>query len=84
MSTRSAHSPHRSGLVFLTKKITTPDLWDRYVIGHGASGFGHLFNWSRVISEAYHHHPVYLAAVQTSHQTAETICGILPLFKFKQ
>jgi FemAB-related protein (PEP-CTERM system-associated) len=66
-----------------TKRITTPDAWDRYVIGHDASGYCHLFNWSRVISDAYHHHPVYLAAVRDSPQNKEAICGILPLFRFR-
>lgn len=65
------------------KTIHTPDAWDRYVLGHEKSGYGHLFNWSRVIREIYHHTPVYLAAVKKRPGTGEEICGILPLYRFK-
>lgn len=64
------------------KKFETPGDWDRYVLGHEKSGYCHLFNWSRVISEVYHHKPLYLAAVKKKAQTGEKICGILPLFRF--
>ncbi|CCK82201.1 GNAT family N-acetyltransferase [Desulfobacula toluolica] len=65
------------------KEIETPSDWDRYVIGHKKSGYCHLFDWSRVISEIYHHKPIYLAAVKESPGNSEEICGILPLFRFK-
>ncbi len=64
------------------KRIETPGSWDRYVLGHEKSGYCHLFNWSRVIREVYHHKPLYLAAVKETPQNSEKICGILPLFRF--
>lgn len=65
------------------KKIKTHQAWDRYVLNHETSGYCHLFNWARVISETYHHPPFYLAAVKKTPGSREKICGILPLFRFK-
>jgi len=67
------------------REIKDADAWDRYVLQTGASKYTHLFNWSRVIEDAYGHKPVYLAAVrpaQDLNQNSE-ISGILPLFRFK-
>ena len=66
------------------KEINTADAWDRYVFSHEKAGYGHLFNWTQVIWDAYHHKPIYLAAVKTPPKACEQICGILPLFRFKR
>ncbi len=61
------------------------DAWDDYVQTHADAHYCHLFNWSRVIGEVYHHKPFYLAAVirqSAGSQKEEAICGIFPLFRF--
>ncbi len=64
------------------KVIASSDAWDRYVLNHEQSGYCHLFNWSRVIEDAYLHKPFYLAAIKKGLTNKGRICGILPLFKF--
>jgi FemAB-related protein (PEP-CTERM system-associated) len=67
---------------FETKEITNSDAWDRYVLDQEQSGYCHLFNWSKVIEDAYLHKPLYLAAIKKSLKNRNKICGILPLFNF--
>lgn len=66
----------------ILKEIKTPHAWNQYVMGHGNSGFCHVFAWTKVI-EVYHHTPVYLAAVKERPGHQDRIHGILPLFRFK-
>lgn len=68
--------------------MTTPDLWDKYVLHHQNSGYCHLFNWKKVIMDAYNHDSIYLAATAKIRQNAtdnecERILGILPLYRLK-
>lgn len=66
------------------KEIKRPDEWDKYVFGHEQSGYCHLFNWSRVIRDTYHHKSIYLAAIKKDSKSNGRICGILPLYLFKR
>jgi FemAB-related protein (PEP-CTERM system-associated) len=77
----------QSGDALEIREIKDTDAWDRYVLQSGASKYTHLFNWSRVIKDAYGHKPVYLAAVRPAQDRNRgrnpEISGILPLFRFK-
>lgn len=64
------------------KCIDDPKVWDDYVQLDPRSDFCHLFNWSRVIKEVYHHKPIYLAALE-NRQDKQTVHGIFPIFQFK-
>ncbi|NOX34044.1 MAG: peptidoglycan bridge formation glycyltransferase FemA/FemB family protein [Deltaproteobacteria bacterium] len=67
------------------KEIKNSEAWDKFVLSHEQSGYCHLFNWTRVIRDAYGHRPVYLAAIKKNPRGArDTIAGILPLFRFKR
>lgn len=66
------------------RQITTPDLWDRYVMNNENSGYCHLFNWKKVIMDAYNHESLYLAAIERRSSTDERICGILPIYRMKK
>ncbi len=65
------------------KEIKFSSDWDRFVKVSDTSGYPHLFNWCRVIQDAYNHKCMALAAVKKG-QGMEEICGILPLYRFKR
>jgi FemAB-related protein (PEP-CTERM system-associated) len=58
--------------------------WDAFVLDHPAAEYCHLFNWCKVIEEAYRHQPCYLAATAEEQHGPKTLAlnGILPLFLF--
>ena len=58
--------------------------WDRLVFSETSSGYGHLFNFSRVIEETYGHRPIYLGVFKTTSEGREGLTGLLPLFRFKR
>ncbi|HCY83955.1 MAG TPA: hypothetical protein DHV36_02345 [Desulfobacteraceae bacterium] len=62
------------------REINERDEWDRYVFAHERSGYCHLYNWRRVIRDAYRHESVYIAAIK---KDSGKICGVLPLCCFK-
>jgi serine/alanine adding enzyme len=64
------------------KRISDSEAWDQYVKNDPGSDFCHLFHWSTVIENVYHHRPIYLAAVE-SIGNKQSVCGILPMFLFK-
>ena len=60
--------------------------WDNFALKCPGAGYTHLFNWSHVIREVYHHQPLYLAAMtppEPGPDGKQRVRGIFPLFKFK-
>jgi len=60
--------------------------WDHFAFQCPGAGYTHLFNWSHVIREVYHHQPLYLAAMtppEPGSDEKQRVRGIFPLFKFK-
>lgn len=57
--------------------------WDAFVLDHPAAEYCHLFNWCKVIEEAYRHKPCYLAATAEEKYGTKSpaLRGILPLFQ---
>ncbi len=66
------------------KAINDQEMWDRYIKAHGQSGYCHLFNWCRVLEDAYQCQSIYLAAVTGDAMDHERICAVLPLYRFKR
>lgn len=56
----------------------SPEVWDKYVIGHENSTLYHLFAWGKVLEEALGHKRLYLAAYLNAK-----LIGIFPLMLVK-
>ncbi len=66
------------------KQVISSYEWDKYIMNHENAGFCHLFNWKNIIMDAYHHKSNYFAAIDSSTDRDEKICGILPVYRFKR
>lgn len=62
--------------------VHEPGEWNRYVLGHPHSSLCHLFQWRKVIGDAYGHAPLYLAAKDRNN--GNRFRAVLPLFRIKR